>query len=384
MSIRILIVDDDYETLRLVGIMLQNQGYEIIAANNGAQALELAIKEQPDLIILDIMMPKMDGYEVARRLRAEPLTEQIPIMLFTAKTQVDDKIAGYNAGADDYMTKPVHPAELIAHIKALLARVTPRTTEPEIPTEKGLLIGVLGSKGGLGTSTLTLNLAISLAQKSSMDIVAVELRPGNGSWALELDLKKPNGLHNSLSTKPEMLTKDYLEKQLLKTTYGPHLLLASNTFENVKLVSATENMQKLLHLLPQVSDVTLVDFGAPSLPDLDKLLVACDELILIMEPFPSCMEHTRNILQELEVLGFGKSKLINLIILNRVRADLQLSVTQIQEALKIKVTQMIPPAPEIAYFASQKFIPLIELQPEGFVTQQFQHLADIFLERLRK
>ncbi len=248
MSIRILIVDDDYETLRLVGIMLQNQGYEIIAANNGAQALELAIKEQPDLIILDIMMPKMDGYEVARRLRAEPLTEQIPIMLFTAKTQVDDKIAGYNAGADDYMTKPVHPAELIAHIKALLARVTPRTTEPEIPTEKGLLIGVLGSKGGLGTSTLTLNLAISLAQKSSMDIVAVELRPGNGSWALELDLKKPNGLHNSLSTKPEMLTKDYLEKQLLKTTYGPHLLLASNTFENVKLVSAKENMQKLLHL----------------------------------------------------------------------------------------------------------------------------------------
>jgi CheY-like chemotaxis protein len=91
---KILIVDDDLETLRLVGMMLQRQGYTIVAANSGAQALSMAITEQPDLILLDVMMPEMDGYEVARQLRADPGLTQIPILMFTAKSQVEDKVTG--------------------------------------------------------------------------------------------------------------------------------------------------------------------------------------------------------------------------------------------------------------------------------------------------
>src|SRR5512135_788313 len=119
---KLLIVDDDVDTLRLVGLMLQRQGYQIVAANNGHQALIMAQSELPDLILLDIMMPDMDGYEVTRRLKANVSTNSIPIIMFTAKAQVDDKVAGFDMGADDYLTKPTQPRELFGHVKAVLAR----------------------------------------------------------------------------------------------------------------------------------------------------------------------------------------------------------------------------------------------------------------------
>jgi len=120
MADKILIVDDDLETLRLVGLMLQRQGYEILAANNGNQALLQARSEKPDLIVLDVMMPEMDGFQFSQQLRKDPDVGNIPILMFTAKGQVDDKVAGYEAGADDYLTKPVHPAELVAISKPCL------------------------------------------------------------------------------------------------------------------------------------------------------------------------------------------------------------------------------------------------------------------------
>jgi DNA-binding response OmpR family regulator len=109
---RILVVDDDVDSLKLIGLMLQRNGYEVVAANSGTQAMNRAIADRPDLIILDIMMPDMDGYEVCRRLRGDARTKGIPIIMFTAKTLIDDKVAGFEAGADDYLTKPTHPAEL--------------------------------------------------------------------------------------------------------------------------------------------------------------------------------------------------------------------------------------------------------------------------------
>jgi DNA-binding response OmpR family regulator len=122
MAEKILIVDDDLETLRLVGLMLQRQGYEISTASNGELGLEKAWAEKPDLILLDIMMPGMDGYEVTRQLRGNPITLSTPILMFTAKTQLDDKVVGFDVGADDYLTKPTHPSELQSHVRSLLAR----------------------------------------------------------------------------------------------------------------------------------------------------------------------------------------------------------------------------------------------------------------------
>jgi DNA-binding response OmpR family regulator len=127
---KILIVDDDVDTLRLVGLMLQRQGYQIVAANNGNQALIMAKTEQPDLILLDIMMPDLDGYEVTRQLRKSPDTSKIPIIMFTAKSQLEDRVTGFEVGADDYLTKPTQPRELFAHVQEILAPPTSCRTRP--------------------------------------------------------------------------------------------------------------------------------------------------------------------------------------------------------------------------------------------------------------
>src|SRR4030043_1752957 len=150
MGEKILIVDDDLDTLRLVGLMLQHQGYRIIAASSGIQAIALSQGDKPDMVLLDIVMPDMDGYEVARKLRSDPTTSGIPIIMFTAKTQVDDKVEGFEAGADDYLTKPTQPRELFAHVKAVIARgKKPSIPVPPPPTSRsrGYGTGVMGAKG---------------------------------------------------------------------------------------------------------------------------------------------------------------------------------------------------------------------------------------------
>src|SRR5687767_6099689 len=177
MSEKILIIDDDVDTLRLVGLMLQRQGYQISAAANGEQGLSKAFEEKPDLILLDIMMPDLDGYEVTRRLRKNPATDTIPILMFTAKTQLDDKVTGFEVGADDYLTKPTHPTELQAHVKALLARSTKEPGEAVTAQSetRGHVIGVLAARGGLGVTAVASNLAASLFTRTQADVILAEL-----------------------------------------------------------------------------------------------------------------------------------------------------------------------------------------------------------------
>ena len=141
----------------------------------------------PDVILLDIMMPEMDGYEVARQLRANPDSAAIPILMFTAKGQVEDKITGYEAGADDYLTKPTHPAELNAHIKALLAR-TVKTRAVMVSKSRGHIVAVMAAKGGIGSSTVGINLSVGLAQRTKTGVIAAEFRPGCGAWGWSLGM----------------------------------------------------------------------------------------------------------------------------------------------------------------------------------------------------
>ena len=117
---KILVVEDDRNLLDTIKYNLIKEGYETLVAVDGAEALEIARNEKPDLIILDIMLPKIDGFEVCRILRKEMT---IPIIMLTARTDETDRIMGLDTGADDYMTKPFSIRELLARIRALLRRV---------------------------------------------------------------------------------------------------------------------------------------------------------------------------------------------------------------------------------------------------------------------
>ena len=116
MSHRILLVDDEVDILEFVRYNLVREGYEVFTAQNGAEALEKAAKESPDLILLDIMMPDLDGYEVLKRLKADPAHEDIPVIFLTALHNPEDIVKGFKFGASDYVSKPFNHEELITRV----------------------------------------------------------------------------------------------------------------------------------------------------------------------------------------------------------------------------------------------------------------------------
>jgi DNA-binding response OmpR family regulator len=127
---RILVVDDDANLRNIIAFALQREGYDVVTAGDGEQALQQLAAETPHLIILDVMMPKVDGFEVARRARIQ---SSVPILMLTSRAAESDKVAGLELGADDYLTKPFSPRELLARIKALLRRAG---TDEVLPTQQ--------------------------------------------------------------------------------------------------------------------------------------------------------------------------------------------------------------------------------------------------------
>jgi two-component system phosphate regulon response regulator PhoB len=119
---RILVVDDEEDILNLLSYNLKKAGFEILTAMDGPEALDIAVKELPSLILLDIMLPNMEGTEVLKRLKADPSTAGVPVIMLTAKGEEVDRIVGFELGADDYITKPFSPRELILRVRAIFKR----------------------------------------------------------------------------------------------------------------------------------------------------------------------------------------------------------------------------------------------------------------------
>ena len=120
---RVLVVDDEASIVDAVATALRYEGFEVLEALGGRAGLALAQSEQPDLIVLDVMLPDVDGFEVARRVRADGLA--IPILFLTARDALDDKVEGFSSGADDYVTKPFSLAEIVMRVRAILQRTAP-------------------------------------------------------------------------------------------------------------------------------------------------------------------------------------------------------------------------------------------------------------------
>lgn len=127
----ILVIDDDDLVSRTLQRALKMYDYQVMTANSGIEGIQLARRHRPDLFILDIMMPGVDGYQVCRQIRGDPLLKELPVLFLTAKAKDEDKIEGFRAGADDYLVKPFNMQELELRVKAILRRVNPENAEPE-------------------------------------------------------------------------------------------------------------------------------------------------------------------------------------------------------------------------------------------------------------
>jgi DNA-binding response OmpR family regulator len=376
MAEKILVVDDDLDTLRLVGMMLERQGYQILAASNGEQALDKARAEMPDLILLDLMMPDIDGVEVARQLRGDPRTQDILIIMFTAKGQTEDKIVGLDAGADDYITKPTQPRELIAHVKAVLKRKKRAVAmEEKKYTRRGHMIGVLAAKGGVGVTTLVVNMGIALRERRKKAVLVADFRPGCGMISLDLGYTTPKASTRFLQCNPEEITPSAIEEELQEHSSELRFLLSSPRPQDARYACAVENFVALAQNLPHLADYVVLDLGVSLTPVNQKIIEICDQIVLVLEPVPQTVIQSKVMLEYLAAKGFTGNRIL-VVLVNRLRAGMQLTLGQVQDLLGRNVSAILTAMPELAYQALIDHTPMIVRQSEGIVVQQFTALVD--------
>ena len=383
MSQKILIIDDDLDTLRLVGLMLQRQGYQISAATNGQQGLEKAFEEDPDLILLDVMMPDMDGYEVTRRLRQNPSTFETPILMFTAKTQLDDKVIGFEVGANDYLTKPTHPSELQARVKTLLSRVSEKraNSHPSKDENRGYVIGVLGARGGLGTTTMAVNLGAGLQGRTKSEVIVAEMLPGQGALALDVGVTSTKGLVDLLGlSKLSEITRENAREALVQHGSGLKLLLASDRPRDMHLINQTANYEAIVRRLATLARFVVLDLGVGIQPFAEKLLPLCDQVFIVLEGVPNTIIHTKALIDDIAALGITK-KTIKVVLNNRIRSDTQLPSSQVQAKLDHEILSTLTPAPELFMQATRVQTPAILCQPDSLTARQVTKLVEFVAEQ---
>lgn len=373
MAEKILIVDDDPDTIRLLSLMLVNLGYQVVVARNGIEALEQAHKELPDLIILDIMLPGADGFEVAQSLHRMPDTAVIPILMVTARSATEDKVRGYEVGADIYLTKPVQRMDLQANIKVLLLQ---RRARKAAAAQQGYVVGVMAAKGGLGCSTIALNLAVAYAKKFQEKVVAAEMQPGCGTWADELNLPLSFGLAELLKLAPEQISAPVADGQLTITDYGVKLLLASNLSREPIYPQSANHYECIVNALASTAKLTLLDIGTFFSPFVPNIIGLCNEVVVVTEPQLLPVKQTGRMLDLLRTYGVGSSRPLTVVSLNHTRSDVSLTISQIEEYLKRPVSLGIPPAMELSAHAIRQGLPMVAAQPDSLFGQQIGKLVE--------
>ena len=377
MAERILIVDDDVDSLKLIGLMLQRQGYEVLVASTGQQALNKAKSDRPNLIILDVMMPDMDGYEVCRRLRHDPGTQPIPIIMFTARAMVDDKVAGFEAGADDYLTKPTHPAELASRIKAVLAR---SAAQSRTAGEQALTVGFVGAKGGLGTTTLAINVAAALAQHDPT--IVADFRPGMGTIGLSLGFGRSIGMANLLSRPSTELTARAVENEIVTHNSGLRMLLSSSRPKETLLVITPDSASSTVRHLRTLARNVVIDLG-PGLTRVSaRILQEADLAVLTVEPTRVGLTMANDLMHELDQIGISEAR-ISVVLINRAQSSLAIPWQEAEKILDHAMTAIISPAPEVAFQAAEAAMPIVLFQPNAIVASQFTKLAEEISTRSR-
>lgn len=383
MSKKIMVVDDEIESVKLIGLMLQRRGYEIVAAKSGAQALEKAQTEGPDLVILDVMMPDMDGYEVCRRLRADPATANMPIIMFTAKTMVDDKVAGFQAGADDYLTKPVHPEELASRIEAVLRRTSGRQVQ-EKPPMRAKVLGFLGSKGGVGTTTLAINVAVVLAQQGqekNRQVILADMQPGMTASSVQLNLRRQGGMWRLLDRPVEQLEPRLVEAQLEEHRTGVRVLGGQVEPFGVAMPLPSSHVEVILQHLGAMADYLLLDLGVGLRETNRYILSICDHIVVTTEPHRVSLTLAQALLDEMTTSLSIPRHRVSTVLINKAPSASTFTKEAIEGLLQHDLAGVVTPAPELAFQAAETGNPMVVAQPVTLVAQQFrqiaEHLADI-------
>jgi pilus assembly protein CpaE len=358
---RILVVDDNADLLQMIRMLLEERGgHEVMLSAEGEDGLAKARANPPDLAIIDVMMPGMNGYEVCRQLRRNPATAQIPIIVLTARGQPVDRETALAAGADDYIAKPVTMAELLERVNRLLtSRIARRPA--------GGTIAVLSLRGGVGVTTLAVNLAVTLARSSPNQVCLVDLSPSSGHDALQLGLR-PDPNWSALALLASGPGPAAIRNYLLTHPSGVHLL-ASPFVPVVGGGLSPEMVRAVLVALRENFLYLVADLPAVLTEGVMVVLEHADAILLVTAADPSTLQTTVGTLQVLKPYA-SKVRLI----LNQTGPEPAPPMEALQRVLKHPISGVIPFDPSQARALAQGK-PLALSTPDSPLARAVAHLV---------
>lgn len=374
MSGKILIVDDQTLMLRMLGLPLEQEGYTIVTAMNGAEALHKVQTDRPDLVILDLVLPDISGVEVCRRIRQAPALVDLPIIILSGQTELSAKIQGLEAGADEYVTKPVDPKEMVARVRGLLARTHRLRQSPaNAPARQGRIVALIGVKGGVGTTTLTANLATALSLRRQRT-VALELRSYYGTLARHFKLTPATTLSSLAELTPPLINAERVSACLHTTVQGLQLLFGPQRLKDYREMQP-EQVTALLATLTNQADFVLVDL--PHLPSTAgrAALRAAQSVLVVVEPEASAVAAGQALVELLSAWSISNQAL-KVVVVNRIQAALAQSPAEIERALGCEVLGTVTAAPDQALSALTMGIPMVQSAPTTLVASTLIEIAD--------
>jgi len=346
---RILVIDDDLDLLQMMRLILQRAGHEAILTGDGADGIAKAVQMHPDMAIVDVMMPGMNGYHVVRKLREDPTTADITILVLTARAQPVDRDAALAAHADGYMAKPVSPAELLQNIGELLRR----RGQASLPNN--IVLTVFSLRGGVGKTTIAVNLALALRQ-AGREVCLVDLSERSGHAAMQMRLQAKTSWAEALA-QITSLSPDTLDPLLMRHESGLRLL--PSPFLPPAQAPAADAVARLLGLLKLKFGLTVVDLGAWD--DAGRTVISSSDLLLVvLSPEVASLQTTAATLRILKAMNVPDEK--SPLVLNCVTPKPGLAASAIEKALGRPLTLGLP-YDELQVQALGQGTPLILSQP---------------------
>ncbi len=327
----ILIIDDDKDILRLLEFTLKRVGHTVITAKNGEEGLKITRAQKPNLIVCDIMMPKMTGYDFCKHVRADQNIQNIPIIAFSARFQPIDKQTALEAGATDYLSKSTAPNALLARIVELLPHTPPTTKEG--------VVGVFSLRGGVGVTCLAINLAIALKVTQKSDVALLDMALQGGHAAVMLGLRPTSNVAQIMTTLVGNFSASTVKPHFINHSSGVALLASAPAFVEDTPFSG-HNLSDLVKSVRAAFSITILDIPhlleTRSVPLLQNL----DKVILVLSPDMPSLQSTAIALQGFNKLGLSNNNI--LLAVNQTTPRHALSLEIIQKALKRPIQATIP------------------------------------------
>jgi CheY-like chemotaxis protein/MinD-like ATPase involved in chromosome partitioning or flagellar assembly len=427
---RILLIDDDFNLLQMVKLMLERVGHQVEISKDGERGIALAAQNQPDVAIIDVMMPGLSGYDVIRKLRTDPQTARIPIIILTARSQPMDKEMALEAGANAFLSKPVTANELVDRVDAVLRAgvnyrvhtglltepIPPRPAEPaaavpetpsvprpgpapaspavpeapakprparaarvpigaediarpsDVPPTRVPVVTVIGLRGGVGCTTVAVNLAFTLASPTRR-VCLVDLSTASGHVQLHMHLT-PSQNWGSLLPLGDVPDPRTVGQLLAQHPSSGVSLLAAPVLPSAEALSMTcaENILRELASTfnPVVADARSLDSAVRGALRVSSTVVA------VMSDDPPSIQTTLQLLIALQALPIEPARIR--VVLNHVRPAIDVPADMIQKALKRPLSVALPYEPGHTN-AIRRGVPLVQANPDSPFAKGIQQLA---------